>query len=76
MILEDRGLTPQQMHSVIGISENLIGQYRDLYAALDQPEHQRTLERLKRTVLQPSSRADAPGGAPSALDEDEKGGLR
>jgi hypothetical protein len=76
MILEDRGLTVQQMESVIGISENLIGQYRDLYAALNQPEHQRTLERLKRTVLQPSSRADTPNRAPSALDEGEKGGLR
>jgi len=76
MILEDRGLTVQQMESVMGISENLIGQYRDLYAALNKPEHQRTLERLKRTVLQPSSRADTPNRAPSALDEGEKGGLR
>jgi hypothetical protein len=76
MILEDRGLTVQQMESVIGISENLIGQYRDLYAALNKPEHQRTLERLKRTVLQPSSRADTPNRAPSALVEGEKGGLR
>lgn len=76
MILEDRGLAPQQMHSVIGISENLIEQYRDLYADLDKPEHHRTLERLKRTVLQPSSRADTSEQAPSVLDEDEKGGLR
>ena len=76
MILEDRGLTPQQMHSVIGISENLIGQYRDLYTDFDKPEYHRTLERLRRTVLQPSSRAETPEQAPSALDEDEKGGLR
>jgi hypothetical protein len=76
MILEDRGLTVQQMKSVIGISENLIGQYRDLYAALNKPEHQRTLQRLKGTVLEPSSRADTPNRAPSALVEGKKGGLR
>jgi len=76
MILEDRGLTPQQMQSVIGISENLIGQYRELYVDLDKPEHQRTLERLKRTILHPSSRAETPDEAPPALDEGEKGGLR
>jgi hypothetical protein len=74
MILEDRGLTPQQMHSVIGISENLIEQYRDLYADLDKPEHHRTLERLKRTVLHPSPQGDAPDRASSPVDEDEKGG--
>jgi hypothetical protein len=76
MILEDRGLTPQQMHSVIGISENLIEQYRELYAALNVPEHHRTLERLKRTVLQPSSRAEASDQAPSTPNGDEKGGLQ
>ncbi|MGC9523840.1 MAG: DUF1670 domain-containing protein [Anaerolineae bacterium] len=76
MILEDRGLTPQQMQSVIGISENLIGQYRELYVDLDKPEHQRTLERLKRTILHPSPRAETPDEAPPALDEGEKGGLR
>lgn len=76
MILDDRGLTPQQMESVVGISDNLIGQYRDLYAALNTPRHQRTLERLKRTVLRPPSREDRHDQAPLALDQDQKGGLR
>jgi AraC-like DNA-binding protein len=53
MILEDRRLSLAQMQSVIGISENLIQQYRTLYKELDVPEHQRTLARLKRTVFQP-----------------------
>jgi hypothetical protein len=53
MILEERGLTPAQMESVIGISENLIGQYQALYAELNVPEHARALERLKRTVFCP-----------------------
>lgn len=51
MILEDQGLTPGQMQSIVGISENLVEQYRQLYAELDVPEHARTLERLKRTIL-------------------------
>ena len=54
MILEDRGLSPAQMQSVIGISENLIEQYRALYAELDVPEYTRTLERLKQVVLRPA----------------------
>ncbi len=53
MILEERGLTPAQMESVIGISENLIEQYQALYAELNVPEHARALERLKRTVFCP-----------------------
>jgi Protein of unknown function (DUF1670) len=55
MILDDRGLTPPQMQSVIGISENLIQQYRSLYVELNVPEYSRTLERLKRTVFHRSS---------------------
>jgi hypothetical protein len=51
MILEDRGLTASQMQSVIGISANLIEQYRALYAELQVPEHQRALERLKGIIL-------------------------
>jgi hypothetical protein len=51
MLLQDRGLTPAQMQSVIGISESLIGQYRALYAELNVPEHARALERLKGTLL-------------------------
>jgi hypothetical protein len=51
MVLEDRGLTVEQMQSVIGISQNLIEQYRALYGDLNVPEHARTLERLKGTIL-------------------------
>lgn len=51
MILEDQGLTPSQMQSVIGVSENLVEQYRQLYAELNVPQHRRTLERLKRIIL-------------------------
>jgi hypothetical protein len=47
MILEDRGLTPGQMQSIVGISENLIQQYRSLYAELNTTEHARTLERIR-----------------------------
>lgn len=54
MILEDRGLTPAQMQSVIGISENLIQQYQNLYVELSVPENLRTLERLQRAVFHPS----------------------
>jgi len=70
MILEDRGLTPQQMQSVIGISENLIQQYRQLYAELNVPEHARTLERLKGTVFHPPAEwepnPDQPTASPAA----------
>jgi hypothetical protein len=38
MILDDRGLSPEQMQSVTGISVNLIEQYRQLYAATEAPE--------------------------------------
>jgi len=58
MILEDRGLRPEEMQSVVGISENLIEEYRDLYEELDTPRHQRTLDRLKRTVLRKLSGSD------------------
>jgi AraC-like DNA-binding protein len=75
MILEDRGLTPAQMQSVIGISENLIEQYRALYAELNVSEHARTLERLRRTVFhsstEPKTAQDQPGVFPAA---GEKGG--
>jgi hypothetical protein len=55
MILEDRGLNPEQMQSVIGISKNLIEQYRALYAELNVPQYARTLERLKQTVFSPAT---------------------
>ena len=79
MILEDRGLTSPQMESVIGISENLIQQYRALYTELKTPEYERTLERLKRTVLHPPSGSDekgGPGGRSSVPLEGEKRGVR
>jgi len=55
MVLEDRGLTVDQMQSVIGISRNLIEQYRTLYAELNVPEHERALARLRGTILSPST---------------------
>lgn len=77
MILEDRGLTAEQMQSVIGISRNLIEQYRMLYTELQGPEHARTLERLKGTALHvatpPQPREAALNGLP---DSSEKGGPR
>jgi uncharacterized protein (DUF342 family) len=41
------------MQSVIGMSENLIEQYRQLYDDLNTPEHQFALQRLKRQILDP-----------------------
>jgi hypothetical protein len=77
MILEERGLTPAQMESVIGISENLIKQYQALYAELNVPEHARALERLKRTVFCPprelETGRDPEGLVPAA---GKKGGRR
>lgn len=55
MILDDRRLSPEQMQSVIGISGNLIEQYRQLYADLDKPEYQLSLNRLKRLILTPDT---------------------
>lgn len=51
MILQDRGLTPTQMRSVVGISENLIAQYQQLYTELQTPEYERALQRLKQSVF-------------------------
>jgi len=65
------------MQSVIGISENLIGEYQALYAELSVPEHQRTLERLKRTILEPGVERDdkaSRDGDDKAVSADEKGG--
>ncbi len=79
MILEDRGLTPAQMQSVIGISENLIQQYRGLYAELDVPEYRQTLERLKRTVFHRSSEyvgGEEQGNEIASAEGGEKGGAR
>jgi hypothetical protein len=74
MILEERGLTPAQMQSVIGISENLIEQYRALYRELDIPQHQRTLERLKRSVFHRSSDQGAESSPADVALAQEKGG--
>jgi hypothetical protein len=77
MILQERELTPAQMQSVMGISENLIQQYRDLYAELNCPPYERTLERLKQSVLHvpttPSANVSSPTPALSSVAE--KGGL-
>lgn len=77
MILEERGLTPGQMHSVIGVSENLIQQYRALYSELNVPEHARTLERLKKAVY-PLHHLEADTGMAKTLAQsgEEKGGGR
>lgn len=77
MILEERGLSPAQMESVIGISENLIKQYQALYAELNVPEHARALERLKRTVFCPPGELETgrdPEGLVTAAGK--KGGRR
>jgi hypothetical protein len=76
MILEDRGLNPAQMQSVIGISEHLIGQYRELYAELNVPEHSRTLERMKRIVFRPPAEPEPVHSPERTLLEGEKGGRR
>lgn len=60
MVLEERGLTPEQMQSVIGISTNLVNEYRALYAELNQPTHQRTLQRLQQVVFAPATAVPAP----------------
>lgn len=69
MLLVDRGFSDGQMQSLVGISAGLIGEYRALYAELNQPAYAPTLARLKRSVLPEEPAADtAPrGGA-------EKGG--
>ena len=67
-------LTPQQMESIIGISVNLINQYRALYDELNVPEHARTLERLKRTVLHTSSASQLASERPSASEKSAKKG--
>jgi len=74
MILEDRGLTPAQMQSVIGLSESLIQQYRTLYQELNVPEHRRTLQRLKRTVFHSSAEPDQEVEQAAAPADGEKGG--
>lgn len=74
MILEDRGLTPAQMQSIIGISENLLQQYRELYAQLNVPEYAYTLDRLKRIVFHPPSEPATYGENTAPEGSEEKGG--
>jgi hypothetical protein len=77
MILEDRGLSPEQMQSVIGISQNLIEQYRALYVELDVPQNARTLERLRQTASPSSGTPNPPADeAKPLLRKGKKGGLR
>lgn len=59
MVLADRGLNSGQMQSVIGISENLIEQYRSLYDELNVPEHARALERIQRSVFRPAGETES-----------------
>lgn len=63
MVLEERGLTPEQMQSVIGISSNLVNEYRALYAELNVAEHQRTLQRLQQVVFAPATAEVPPEAA-------------
>lgn len=60
MVLTDRELSRAQMESVVGISEKLIGEYQNLYTELNVPEHQRTLTRLKGTILTPRASPKPP----------------
>lgn len=73
MVLEDRGLTPEQMRSVIGISVSLIEQYRHLYRELQGPAHERALERLKGIAFCPPL---PPPDQDALLSEGKKGGPR
>jgi hypothetical protein len=73
MILEDRGLSPEQMQSVIGTSVNLIHQYRQLYAELNTAEYSHTLARLKRLILRPDEVPAAPANS-CGISESVKGG--
>lgn len=77
MILEERGLTPGQMQSVIGISENLIEEYRVLYHELNVAEHERALERIRRSVFRPTEEVES---TPETTAPDpiglKKGGFR
>lgn len=71
MVLEERGLTPGQMQSVIGISVSLVEQYRALYQKLNVPEHQRTLQRLQQVVFAPATADDRRA---EEAESGEKGG--
>jgi AraC-like DNA-binding protein len=74
MVLEDQGLTPAQMRSVVGISPGLIEQYRALYAELNVPAYARTLARLKQTIFAPSTDQDAASERSLGTETAEKRG--
>lgn len=78
MILEERELTPEQMQSIIGISANLIQQYRSLYHELKVPEYARALERIRRSVFHRNKERGSESAAesvPPSRTKAEKGGL-
>lgn len=78
MVLQEHDLSAAQMQSVIGISENLIQQYQALYAELNVPEYQRTLDRLRQTVPRPNlteEQPERPENQDPAPDEGKKGGV-
>lgn len=75
MILEDKQLSPEQMQSVSGLSKNLIEEYRQLYAELDEPQYQHVLTRLKRTILRPDHFKEHSPSDHSEPEESQKGGL-
>jgi AraC-like DNA-binding protein len=74
LVLEDQGLTPDQMRSVVGISPGLIEQYRALYAELSVPAYARTLARLKQTIFAPSTDRDAASERSLGIETAEKRG--
>ena len=76
MVLDDQGLTPAQMRSVVGISPGLIEQYRALYAELNVPAYARTLARLTQTIFATATDQDAASEQPlSAQAAEKRGGL-
>ena len=61
------------------VSENLIEQYRRLYAELNVPEHARALERIRRSVFRPARETEPESAAesePLSPTRDEKRGHR
>jgi AraC-like DNA-binding protein len=74
MVLEDQGLSPDQMRSVVGISPGLIEQYRALYTELNIPAYARTLARLKQTIFATPTDRHAALEQPLGTQIAEKGG--
>jgi hypothetical protein len=74
MVLEDQGLTPAQMRSVVGISPGLIEQYLALYAELNIPAYARTLARLKQTMFVTPGDRHTALQQPPGTETAEKGG--